>query len=97
MMRLQRMGRKNDPSFRLVVVPREKGPKSGSFLEIVGSYDARQNRIQLKEERIKHWLSKGVQPSATVHNILVKSKIIAGPKVAVHKKSKNPRNQEKPA
>ena len=97
MLRLQRVGRKNDPSFRLVVVQKEKGPRSGAFLEIVGSYDARQNRIQLKEDRIKHWLSKGVQPSTTVHNILVKSKIIAGPKVAVHKKSKNSKNPEKPA
>lgn len=80
MMRLQRVGRKNDPSYRVVIVQKEKGPRSGAFLEVVGSYDARKKRIQLKEERIKHWLSKGVQPSDTVHNMLVKSKIIGGQK-----------------
>ena len=87
-MRLQRVGRKNDPSYRIVIVQKEKGPRSGAFLEVLGSYDARRNHVQLKEDRVKHWLSKGVQPSDTVHNILVKSKIIAALKRNVSKKSK---------
>ena len=88
MMRLQRVGRKNDPSYRIVIIQKEKGPRSGRFLEILGSYDARQNRISLKEDRVKHWLSKGVQPSDTMHNILVKSKIINVPKRNKGQKSK---------
>lgn len=90
MMRLQRVGRKNDPSYRVVIVQKEKGPRSGAFLEVVGSYDARKKRIQLNEERIKHWLSKGVQPSDTVHNMLIKAKIIVGSKRNVSKKSESP-------
>lgn len=90
MMRLQRVGRKNDPSYRIVIVQKQKGPRSGAFLEVVGSYDARKKRVQLNEERIKHRLSKGVQPSDTVHNILVKSKIISAAKRNVSKKNKSP-------
>lgn len=82
------MGRKNDPRYRVVIVQKQKGPRSGAFLEVIGSYDARKKRIQLNEGRIKHWLSKGVQSSDTVHNILIKSKIIGGLKRNVGKKAK---------
>src|SRR5258708_7769405 len=78
--RLQRVGRKNDPSFRVVVVESKRGPKSGSFLEVVGSYDARTNRTDLKGERIKEWMGKGVQVSDTMHNLLITKGIIEGKK-----------------
>ncbi len=42
--RLQRVGRKNDPSFRVVVTDSKHGPQSGKFLEVVGAYDARQGK-----------------------------------------------------
>jgi len=76
--RLQRVGRKNDPSFRVVVTESQNGPKSGNFIEILGSYDARQGKPLLKGERINYWLSKGAQASETVHNMLVKFDIIKG-------------------
>lgn len=78
--RLQRVGRKNDPSFRVVVTDERRGPKSGAFLEILGSYDARKGEPQLKADRIKHWISNGARPSDTVHNLLVGAKIIDGKK-----------------
>ncbi len=78
MIRLQRVGRKNDPSFRLVATEKQNGPQSGKFLEVLGSYDARQGAPVFKTERIKHWLGVGAQPSQTVHNLLVKAKIIEG-------------------
>ena len=81
--RLQRVGRTNDPSFRLVVVESKRAAKSGKFLEILGSYDARQKKIQLKNERIKHWLLNGAQVSDTVHNLLVNAKIIDSAKINV--------------
>lgn len=89
MMRLQRVGRKNDPSYRIVIVQKQKGPRSGSFLEVVGSYDARKKRIQLNEDRIKHWISKGAQPSDTVHNMLVKAKVVTAKKRNISKKAKS--------
>ena|SRR3989338_2258087 len=84
MIRLQRVGRTNDPSFRLVVVESKRGPKSGAFLEVVGSYDPRhKDKTQIKTERVRYWLSQGVQLSDTVHNIFVGAKIIEGKKINV--------------
>ncbi len=81
--RLQRRGRKNDPSFRVVVVDSKKKPKTGNYLEMVGSYDPRVNRVELKGERILHWIKNGAQPSDTVHNLLISQKIIEGKKINV--------------
>ena len=89
--RLVRTGKKNAPSFRLVLVKKTAPPKSGRFLEILGSYNPRrlvkkgaapgQKEVNLRTERIKHWLAQGVQTSETVHNLLVSQGIIKGPKI----------------
>jgi small subunit ribosomal protein S16 len=76
MMRLQRVGRKNDPSYRIVVTDKRTGPKSNKHVAIIGSYNPKMSHIQLDAEAATDWLSKGVQPSDTVHNILVKQKVI---------------------
>lgn len=84
MVRLQRVGRKHEPVFRLVLTDSKNGPKSGKFLEILGNYDARKNEeAEFKMERIKHWISKGAKLSDTVHNILVDRKAIDGKKINV--------------
>ncbi len=83
MMRLQRVGRKNDPSFRIVVVDKRTGPKSNKNIAILGSYNPKLNHVQVDKTAAKEWLSKGVQPSDTVHNILVGQKVIEGKKVNV--------------
>lgn len=83
-LRFLRVGRKNDPSFRLVVAPRTMAPSGGQFLDIVGFYNPRTKQRQLKEERIKYWLGRGVQPSDSVHNMLISAGILKGQKVAVH-------------
>ncbi len=88
MMRLQRVGRKNDPTFRIVVVDKRTGPKSNKNIAILGSYNPKQNHVQIDVPAAKEWLSKGVQPSDTVHNILVGQKVIEAPKKnALPKKS----------
>lgn len=88
MMRLQRVGRKNDPSYRVVVVDKRTGPKSNKNIDILGSYNPKMNHVQIDADRAKDWLSKGVQPSDTVHNILVGQKVIEGKKInALPKKS----------
>ena len=86
--RLQRVGRKNDPSFRIVVMQHQKDSQSGKFIEILGDYNARAGKPQVKADRIKHWLAMGAQASGTVHNILVKQKVIAGKKINVMPKRK---------
>ena len=71
--RLQRVGRKNDPSFRVVVIESHRAPKSGAAIEILGNYNARQKHVVLKRERIDYWVSKGAQTSQTVRDLLRKN------------------------
>lgn len=78
--RLQRIGRKNEAAFRLVVTESKNGPQSGKFLEILGSYTLKNDVVQLKKDRILHWIKNGVQVSDTAHNMLVKQGIIEGKK-----------------
>lgn len=96
--RLQRVGRKNDPSFRLVVTDSRNSAKSGKFLEVLGSYDARQNRFAATAERVQHWLTNGAKATVTVHNLLVRKKIVAGKKVnALPKRKKSTEKVDAPA
>jgi small subunit ribosomal protein S16 len=82
--RLQRKGRKNEPTFRVVLTESTNGPKSGKFLEILGSYDARDKNVtKIDGDKVKEWIAKGAQVSDTVHNILINQGIIEGDKVNV--------------
>lgn len=78
--RLQRIGRKNEAAFRLVVTESKNAPQSGKFLEILGSYTLKNDIVQLKKDRILHWIKNGVQVSDTAHNMLVKQGVIEGKK-----------------
>jgi len=80
MMRLQRVGRRNDPSYRIVVTDKRTGPKSDKHVDRIGSYNPKMDHIQIDADKAKDWLSKGVQPSDTVYNILVGQKIVEGRK-----------------
>ncbi len=86
--RLERVGRVHEPSFRLVLTDSKNSSKSGRFLEILGSYDPRKSTDSLDAERIKYWISNGAQPTDTVHNLLLKHKIVVGKKINVSAKSK---------
>ncbi len=82
MIRLQRVGRKHEPVFRLVLTDSKNGPKSGKFLEILGNYDTRKKeRAEFKEERVKYWISKGAKLSDTLHNFFIDKKVITGKKI----------------
>ncbi len=75
--RLKRVGRKHDPSYRIIVTDSRKGPKSGNYIESVGTYDPRKNdAAEVKSERASYWLEQGAQLSDTVHNIFVDKGII---------------------
>lgn len=82
-MRLQRVGRKNDPSYRVVVTDSRTSPKSNKHVDLLGSYNAKMNNVQIDGDKAKDWISKGVQVSPTVHNLLINSKIIEGKKINV--------------
>ena len=71
--RLKRFGTTKKVHWRIVVAD-TKMPRDGRFVEEVGYYDSRSNpsRIEIKEDRIRHWISKGAKPSDTVQSLLKK-------------------------
>ena len=77
-MRLTRVGSKKNPIYRVVVAD-SRSPRDGRFIEIVGRYNPQTDpsTIEFDEERIRHWLSKGAQPSNTVQKLL-KAKDFSG-------------------
>lgn len=79
--RLQRLGKKKQPTYRLIVSEKHKDTQAGS-LEILGHYNPTVNpKIkEFKTERIKYWLQKGAQLSDTVHNLLLEAGIVEGKK-----------------
>ena len=70
-LRLRRMGAKKRPSYRIVAAE-SKSPRDGRFIEAIGFYDPLTNpaTITLKEDRVKHWLSVGAQPTEPVLQLL---------------------------
>lgn len=87
--RLKRIGRKNDPSFRVIVQDSRRHPTKGNVVEYVGSYDARKGKPEINVERVKYWLSVGAQASDTVHNLLVDAR-------AIPEKKRNALNKKTP-
>ena len=92
--RLTRVGKKKDGSFRVIVIDSKRKVQAGNYLEMVGSYDPRVNRADLKADRITHWLSMGATVSDTVHNLLVSQKIIDAKKINVLPKKTVPKTEE---
>ncbi len=95
--RLQRVGRKNIPVFRLVLTDSKNSTKSGRYLEILGSFDAHDDTKQTVDgERVKHWIAMGAKPTDTVHNFLINKKVITGKKINALPK-KTPIKKDAPA
>ena len=79
-MRLQRIGRKNDPSYRVIVTDSRNAAKRGTNVDLLGSYNPKMGVFKIDGEKAKYWISKGVQVSDTVYNFLITQKIIEGKK-----------------
>jgi len=71
MIRLARFGAKKKPSYRVVVIDKERARDSRS-VEVVGYYDpiAKPARVKLDHERINHWVKSGAKPSDTVERLM---------------------------
>ena len=80
--RLARVGRRNDPSFRIVVQDERSAP-TAKAIEIIGSYSPKLKQKTVDKERAAYWLGVGAQPTGTVHNIFVDEGIVKGDKVNV--------------
>ena len=75
--RLQRVGRTHEPTFRVVLTDSKNSNKSGRLLEILGSHDPRHKELtKLEGEKIKYWISKGAKPTPTLHNMFISKKIM---------------------
>jgi len=94
--RLLRIGKKNQPAFKIVITDKRKPPKAGRFVEEVGSWNPLKKEKVLKSERIKYWLSVGAKPSDTIYNMLVSEKIVEGKKIPLQKKSKKKEEEKAP-
>ena len=79
-MRLTRMGDKKSPFYRVVITD-SRTARDGAYIDKVGHYNptAQPAEIVIDAEKAKSWLAKGVQPTETVKNILVKEGIIPAP------------------
>ena len=73
MIRLARFGGKKKPSYRVVVIEKQKA-RDGTAVEVVGYYNPVRDPaiVTLKHDRIAHWLNVGAQPSGTVARLLAK-------------------------
>jgi small subunit ribosomal protein S16 len=93
--RLTRVGAKKRPQYRVVVAD-SRYPRDGRYLERLGTYNpmlAKDKRVDLELDRVKHWLSKGAQPSDRVARFLdaaglMKRKARNNPEKAVPRKER---------
>jgi small subunit ribosomal protein S16 len=74
--RLARFGAKKKPTYRVVVIERERARNSRS-VEVVGFYNPISKQINLKHDRIDHWVKNGAQPSDTVTRLIKKNPAVA--------------------
>ena len=81
-LKLQRIGKKHQPSYRVVVAER-RSKLIAPPIEDLGSYSVMTKKAHLKADRVAHWLGVGAQPSVTVQNLLVREGLVKTPKVAV--------------
>ena len=74
-MRLTRLGDKKSPFYRVVVIDSHKA-RDGQYVDLVGTYDPINEKLNLDVEKAKKWVSCGVQPTETVRALLVRENII---------------------
>lgn len=86
--RMKRMGRPHRPFYRISAIEKTVR-RDGKVLENLGTYDPMSpdetKQIVLNEERIKHWLSLGAQPSDTMMDLLVKKNLVDGTEWKAHR------------
>ncbi|MBA7677274.1 hypothetical protein ES703_85526 [subsurface metagenome] len=84
--RLRRVGSKKKPSYRLVVAD-SRAPRDGAFIDILGHYNPLTDpeTVVIDEDKARHWLEKGAQPTDTAARLLAKAGIIEEPEARKEK------------
>ncbi|MFA6194900.1 MAG: 30S ribosomal protein S16 [Patescibacteria group bacterium] len=85
--KLAKTGKTNKKMFRVIISEKGRDPY-GDVLEILGSYNPHSKELAVKADRVKYWLSKGAQMTATINNLLIEKKIIEGEKATASKAKK---------
>jgi len=91
--RLQRRGKRNYATYRVVVADRH-APIKGKFVADVGFYNPHTDKFEVDAEKVQTWISNGAKPTATVNNLLVEKKVIKGKKVTSWKPKKAKQKEE---
>ena len=75
MLRLARRGAKKSPFYHVVATD-SRNPRDGRFSEEIGTYDPNYDpaRVNLKQDRVEHWLKMGARPSHVVARLIKQSK-----------------------
>ena len=84
--RLRRTGAKNKPNYRLVVAD-VQSPRDGAFIDIIGHFNPLTDpeTVVINEEKARHWLKQGAQPTDTAARLLTKAGIIEKSKTSKEK------------
>lgn len=83
--KLKRIGKKKQAAFR-VIVAEKKSKVHGRYVEDLGSYNPHTKALSVLKDRVAHWVSRGAQPTPTMHNLFVSKGILSGSKIPVHKR-----------
>ena len=73
--RLTRMGAKKRPTYRIVASDSRR-PRDGQYIELIGTYNPKEDTVKVNEEVALKWLGTGAQPTDTVRNIFSKQGIM---------------------
>lgn len=89
--RLQKIGKKNQPAYKVVVTDKRNSAKAGVPVEQIGFVNTLTKEKAINKERALHWISVGAKASPTVFNVLVDLGIVQSPKMKIPvSKTKNP-------
>lgn len=95
--RLQRVGKKNQAAFRIVLAEKERAVKKLA-VEILGHYNPRTKEFGIKDQaRLEYWLGQHVQVSPTVNNLLIDKGLLKAEKVKAWKPKAKPQEETKAA
>lgn len=94
--RLMRMGAAHAPSYRIVVSD-ARSPRDGRFIENIGWYNPRTEpaTITVDQERAKHWLSVGAQPTESARSLLQRADVLPRPAVRAPRREAKTKAQSK--
>jgi len=95
--KLQRIGKKHQPGYRLVVAEKRSKMKAPP-VEDLGSYNPMTKQFSVDKGKVEKWVKNGAQPTVTVHNLLVKNGVLKAEKIKlIFKKKEAAAGVEAPA